>query len=527
MICVSLGRTRHSSMMAEHHALAGKKAELVELRVDYMRKRPDIGLLLRDRPTPVIVTCRRRTDRGRWFGTEEQRLAILREAIIAGAEYVDLEDDIAKSIRRYGKTKRIVSYHNYEETPLELYDIHRRLADCDPDIIKIVTMANSPADNVRMLEMVRSSKIPTVGFCMGEMGTISRILCGREGSPFTYASFSREREMAPGQLTYAEVRNLYRFNKITNVTKVFGVIGDPIAQSKSPLIHNAAFRKLGIDAVYLPLRIPADVLLESLTEFEKLSIIGYSVTIPHKEAVMQYCDIIPEDTDLIGAANTVCMRNNEWIAINTDSSAALEAIQDGLKKAGGVPDLAGRRVLILGAGGVSRAIGYAVKTAGAVVTISNRTRERGKSLAAELECQHVSWENRGAEHCDVLINCTSVGMHPKLNETPFEQHWLGDATLVFDTVYNPEQTLLLKHARDRGCPTVSGVEMFVRQAAKQFELFTGWTAPVDYMADTLRVSNSAAHALVKPTDETASAADSERESDSEPDFESDSEDDPV
>jgi 3-dehydroquinate dehydratase/shikimate dehydrogenase len=118
-------------------------------------------------------------------------------------------------------------------------------------------------------------------------------------------------------------------------------------------------------------------------------------------------------------------------------------------------------------------------------------------------------------------------MHPKLNETPFEQHWLGDATLVFDTVYNPEQTLLLKHARDRGCPTVSGVEMFVRQAAKQFELFTGWTAPVDYMADTLRVSNSAAHALVKPTDETSSAADSERESDSEPDFDSDSEDDPV
>ena len=504
MICVSLGRTRHSSMMEEHRALAGKKAELVELRVDYMRKRPDIGLLLKDRPTPVVVTCRRRADRGRWFGTEEQRLAILREAIIGGAEYVDLEEDTAKSIRRYGKTKRIVSYHNFEETPLELYDIHRRLAECDPDIIKIVTMANAPSDNVRMLEMVRSSKIPTVGFCMGEMGTISRILCGREGAPFTYASFSREREMAPGQLTYAEVRNLYRFNKITNVTKVFGVIGDPIAQSKSPLIHNAAFRKLGIDAVYLPLRIPADVLLESLTEFEKLSIIGYSVTIPHKEAVMQYCDIIPEETDLIGAANTVCMRNNEWIAINTDASAAQEAIQDGLKKAGSLPDLAGRKVLILGAGGVSRGVAQALKSAGSVVTISNRSRERGRALAAELECQHVSWENRGAETFDVLINCTSVGMHPKLNETPFEQHWMGDSTLVFDTVYNPEQTLLLKLARDRGCPTVSGVEMFVRQAAKQFELFTGWAAPVDYMAETLRIATSAAHAVVKPANTTDS-----------------------
>ena len=222
---------------------------------------------------------------------------------------------------------------------------------------------------------------------------------------------------------------------------------------------------------------------------------------------MQYCDVIPEETDLIGAANTVCMRNNEWIAINTDASAALDAIQDGLKKAGMLPDLAGRKVLILGAGGVSRAVGYALKSAGAVVTISNRTRERGRSLAAELECQHVSWENRGAETCDVLVNCTSVGMHPKLNETPFEQHWLGDSTLVFDTVYNPEQTLLLKLARDRGCPTATGVEMFVRQAAKQFELFTGWAAPVDYMEDTLRVATSAAHAIVKPANEDSDEGD--------------------
>lgn len=502
MICVSLGRTRHSSMMEEHRALAEKKAELVELRVDYMRKRPDIGLLLKERPTPVVVTCRRRSDRGRWFGTEEQRQAILREAIIAGAEYVDLEDDIAKSVRRYGKTKRIVSYHNFDETPVELYDIHRRMAQCDADIIKIVTMANSPADNVRMLEMVSAAEIPTVGFCMGELGTISRILCGRAGSPFTYASFSRERELAPGQLSYAEVRNLYRYNRITKDTKVFGVIGDPIAHSKSPLIHNAAFRKLGIDAVYLPLRIPADVLQPSLKEFDRLRISGYSVTIPHKEAALQFCDIMADETDLIGAANTLIRHDDEWIATNTDAPAALDVIQQGLKKAGGVTDLAGRRVLILGAGGVSRAVGYALIRAGAAVSISNRSRERGRELAAELECQFVSWENRGAETCEVLINCTSVGMHPNLDESPFEQHWLGDSTLVFDTVYNPEQTLLLKHARERGCPTVSGVEMFVQQAARQFELFTGQPAPTEYMAETLRVSTSAAHAVIEPADIT-------------------------
>ncbi len=498
MICVSLGRTRLSSMREEHRALAETGAELVELRVDYMRKRPDIGALLKDRPTPVIVTCRRRTDRGRWFGTEEQRLSILREAIINGAEYVDIEDDVAKSIRRYGSTKRIISYHNFDETPLELYDVHRRLAQCDADIIKIVTMANSPTDNVRILEMVGGAEIPTIGFCMGELGTISRILCGRWGSPLTYASFSRERELAPGQLSFAEVRNLYRFNRIGKNTRVYGVIGDPIAHSKSPLIHNAAFRKLGMDAVYLPLRIPPDVLLDSLREFDRLGMSGYSVTIPHKEGVLQFCDALDEETDSIGAANTLFRANDQWNAANTDASAALEAIQEGIRRTGGIPELVGRRVLILGAGGAARAVGYALSRIGAAVSVTNRTRDRGRALALELGCQFVSWENRGAESCEILVNCTSVGMHPKLDESPFEQQWLGDTTLVFDTVYNPEQTLLLKNARERGCPTVSGIEMFVRQAGRQFELFTGVQAPLEYMMETLRRSMSAARTIVKP-----------------------------
>ena len=498
MICISLGRTRHSSMMEEHRALAEKGAELVELRVDFMRKRPDIGRLLKDRPTPVVVTCRRKVDRGRWFGTEEQRLAILREAIIGGAEYVDLEVDVAGSIRRYGKTKRIISYHNFDETPLELFDIYQRMRKLDPDVIKIVTMANSPGDNVRVLEMVGAADVPTVGFCMGEMGTISRVLCGRYGAPFTYASFSREREMAPGQLSWAEVRNLFRFDQINQQTVVFGVIGDPIAQSKSPLIHNAAYRKLGLNAVYLPIRIPQDRLLESLKELERLQVAGYSVTIPHKEGVLQYVDRMDEATDLMGAANTLFKRDGQWCATNTDAPAAISAIQDGLRKAGNIPELAARKVLILGAGGAARAVGHALLQHGAVVTLTNRSRDRGKSLASELGCQFTSWENRGSEICDVLVNCTSVGMHPNVDESPFEQHWLSDSALVFDTVYNPEQTLLLKQARDRGCPTVSGVEMFIRQAALQFELFTGYEAPVEYMAETLRRSNAAARTIVSP-----------------------------
>lgn len=488
MICVSLGRTRHSAFLQGHQELADQNAELVELRVDWLRKRPDIGRLLKDRPTPVVVTCRRREDRGRWSGDEDQRRALLREAIIAGAEYVDLEEDVAKSVPRYGDTKRIISYHNFDETPVELFDIYERIKRCDPDVIKIVTMANCPADNVRVLEMLQAADVPTVGFCMGEFGTISRILCGRYGAPFTYAGFSREREMAPGQLTLAQTRNLYRYNKNTKQTKVFGVIGDPIAHSQSPLVHNAGFRRIGMDAVYLPLRIPEDHLLESLREYQKLDISGYSVTIPHKQAVMEFADEPDAKCSRVGAANTLYLRDGKWHATNTDYDAIVQTVQAGLKKLdnGQQPSLEGRRVLILGAGGVARAAVCAMLDQGASVTVANRTRQRAKELAEEFECKAGLWANRGAESCDILINCTSVGMHPEVNETPFEQHWLNENMVVFDTVYTPENTLLLKHAKERGCATASGVQMFVRQAARQFELFSGAKAPADHMLETLR-----------------------------------------
>lgn len=493
MICVSLGRTRHSAFLEGHKLLAEKKAELVELRVDWMRKRPDIGRLLADRPTPVVVTCRRREDKGLWKGTEEQRQTLLREAIIGGAEYVDIEEDIAASIPRYGDTRRIVSYHNFDETPVDLDGIYQRMAKCDPDVIKIVTMANSPLDNVRLLQLAEQADIPTVAFCMGEMGLPSRVLCARTGAPFTYAGFSREREMAPGQLTYEEMRFLYRFDRITSSTKVFGVLGDPIAHSLSPLLHNTAFRKQKFDGVYLPLRVPADQFSDTLKAFEALGIDGYSVTIPHKQAALEFADQPDIQADLIGASNTLFRRDGVWHATNTDYDAIVETLEEALgAERTAEPVLKDKRVLILGAGGVARAAACAMQQQGASVVITNRTKARAKELAAEMGCLTVPWENRGAEKLDVLINCTSVGMQPNVNESPYEQHWLHESMVVFDTVYTPENTLLLKHAQERGCVTASGIQMFVRQAAKQFSLFSGTDAPLDYMTETLRRYLSAA-----------------------------------
>ncbi|SFH70993.1 shikimate dehydrogenase [Planctomicrobium piriforme] len=486
MICVTLGRTRHKMMLAEHIALAQRGAELVELRVDWIARTPRLGELLKNRPTPTIVTCRRPDDGGRFGGQEDQRQTLLREAIAAGVEYVDLEEDLATSVRRYGKTKRIVSYHNFNETPDNLEEIHARLAKLDADIVKVVTMANSPVDNVRVLQLVKNAKIPTVGFCMGEYGVVSRILCGKFGAPFTYCTFSKERVMAPGQLPFDEMKKLYRFDEINADTAVFGVVGDPIGHSWSPLLHNSAFKRSKMNAVYLPIRVPPENFEETLKAFEALGVRGYSVTIPHKQAALEFADHADDASKEIGAANTLFKdTKGQWCAANTDLPAAMASIQIGLD-AKTDKSLNGKRVLILGAGGAARAIGLGASRAGASVMIANRSKERGTKLAEELKCQFVTWANRGAHTADVIVNCTPLGMFPEMNATPYEQYWFRDGTVAFDTVYNPESTMFLKEAREHRCIGVSGIEMFIRQAAEQFKHFTGRDVSLDDLRTTLR-----------------------------------------
>ncbi|MEW4527865.1 MAG: shikimate dehydrogenase [Maioricimonas sp. JB045] len=488
MICVTIGRSRHKMVSAEHRALAEKGAQLVELRVDWIARKPDLGRLLKDRPTPVVVTCRRPQDGGKWRGTDDERMMILRQAIVDGAEYVDLEGDIAGKVPRYGKTRRIVSHHDFERTPDDLEEIHAELCKHDPDVVKIVTMANSPLDNVRMLRLVASAEVPTIGFCMGDMGTVSRVLCGKYGAPFTYASFSSERVMAPGQVSFDEMRKIYHYDDIDSDTLVYGVLGDPIGHSYSPMLHNATFRHEALKAVYLPIRVPAEEIADTLKQFAAIDIRGYSVTIPHKEAAARFANYPDESVKQIGAANTLyCDDRGRWFAANTDYEAALSTIRDALEQRNpNDAKLDGKRVLLLGAGGVSRAIGFALARAGCIVTIANRTKARARELSEQLDCQYVTWENRGSVASDILVNCTPIGMFPNMDETPFPQHWIRDGMLVFDTIYNPENTLLLKEARERDCTVASGLEMFVRQAAAQFECFTKRPAPIEYMRETLR-----------------------------------------
>ena len=314
-------------MIAEHRHLVSQGAKLVELRLDYINGQINLKRLLADKPCPVVITLRREIDGGKWRGSEDERQMLMRAAIVDGVDYIDLEEDVAKSIRRYGKTKRIVSYHDFRQTPEDLPAIHARLAALDADVVKLATMANSPHDNLRMMQLVQSAKVPTVGMCMGDLGTPSRILCGRFGAPFTYASFHHERLLAPGQLSFDQMMNVYHYDAIDSQTKVLGVIADPIGHSLSPLVHNTALRQAGLNAVYVPFRVPAEHLEQFLTDAPLWGIRGLSVTIPHKEAVLKKLSKFDPAVKGIGAANTLVWENDGLIGYNTDFRAAMDSLE--------------------------------------------------------------------------------------------------------------------------------------------------------------------------------------------------------
>ena len=491
MICVCIGRGRHRHMIAEHRHLVDSGAQLVELRLDYINGEVNLKRLLADRSCDVVISCRRQEDGGRWTGTEENREMLLRSAIAEEIEYIDLEEDIAARIPRFGKTKRIISLHDFDKTPEDLEDIHRRLAALDPDVIKLSTMANDPHDNVRMLRLVKQSIIPTIGICMGEIGIPSRILAGRCGAPFTYSTFHHERALAPGQLSYPEMTDVYHYDRINSDTEVYGVVADPIGHSLSPIIHNAAFHQLGLNKVYIPFRVPRENIDQFLRDVLELGVSGLSVTIPHKEAVVRSLTKIDGAVRRIGAANTVVFRREGIYGYNTDFRAAMACVDRVTESNAEDQRLSGKTALVLGAGGVAKALVVGLVRRGAHVVISSRSLARAEELADQFECRALEWSIRHTVKADIVINGTPLGMHPNVDVTPFEKPYLKPSMIVFDTVYNPETTLLIKEARQQNCQVITGVEMFVRQAALQFQLFTDHQAPTELMREELKRATGA------------------------------------
>jgi 3-dehydroquinate dehydratase/shikimate dehydrogenase len=304
---------------------------------------------------------------------------------------------------------------------------------------------------------------------MGEYGHISRILTRKFGGLLTFASLKKGKESAPGQLTVDELSNIYHFKKINRETKLYGVIGNPVSHSMSPVIHNSSFMEKGLNSVYVPMKV---LDIETfIKDFRKMDFHGFSVTIPHKESILPLLDDIDPVAGKIGAINTVVNQDGKLTGHNTDCMAAVKGLEGGLE--GEKRTLKDKKVAIIGAGGAARAIAFGLKEKGCDITIYNRTLERAKRLSNDVGCKFSRFEEISELNTDILINSTSIGMFPNIEESPVPKDVLKDDMVVFDAVYNPIETRLLKDAKERGCHTVNGLTMFINQAAEQFRLWTG------------------------------------------------------
>lgn len=477
---------------------------MLEIRLDFLPAgsidRHLLQELLQEKQGAWIATARLPEDGGRWsasHGSEDERRGLLRLASEVGFDYIDVEDRIAAEFPRHGSAKRIVSHHAMQSMPADVQNLHRHMETLDADVVKIAAMAEGPCDNFSLLSLIRSARIPTVAFCMGEFGTASRVLSAKFGSPFTYASIDDAGRVAPGLLTVSELKDRYFYESIRPDARVYAVIGDPIAQSKSPLVHNAALHAAEANGVYVPFRVPASCLGDFIKRMAIVPIDGLSVTIPHKQALLHHGKAGEPLVTKTQSANTwvrvpKTTENGEEIEPpprlhNTDAAAALAALCGAVGVDPSAPKaLAGKRGLVLGAGGVARTLAYSLKEAGAAVYITNRTVERAEELANEVGATCVPWEERATHEFDLLVNGTSLGMVPEIENTPFPATGLRSGMAVLDTVYNPEETRLLREAKSAGCRVASGVEMFYRQAEAQYRHFLGSEPPAGVMESVLR-----------------------------------------
>ncbi len=485
-ICVTLTASDPAELLDTAEAVL-RENTLIELRLDYLAQPlaaiPRIRRLMEVRPDAILIaTCRRQAAGGQFRGSVASELEVLQKAAEAGCPALDISIETAEAIKESAWEKLraqaaiILSSHNFKNTT-KLEECFERMRAYTADFYKVVGTATCLHDNVVMARFLEKycSEYPMVGMCMGDQGILSRILAIRAGAAFTFGAAEAGKETAPGQPTFRVLRDFYRVEQIDSVTKFYGIAGNPVSHSMSPWVLNAAFRRENVNAVYVPLY--ARTLDDLLATTTDLPLDGLSVTMPYKQSVVEHLDNSDVLTQRTGACNTIVRgKDGRLFGFNTDVYGVAAALDSR------VP-LNGARVLVLGAGGAARAAVFGLRARGAEVFILNRTPATAQGLAKQSGSKSIKRTDVAKMSFDVIFNATPVGMGND-KHTPLEENELN-TVWVFDSVYNPIETKLIKMAQAKGLGTISGVEMFVHQAARQFEIWTGKPAPLDVMRQVL------------------------------------------
>ena len=467
-LCVTVTADTTAELRTRRDQVAN--ADLVELRLDTVRD-PSAAAALAGRRKPVIITCRSQAQGGQFKGSEEERRAILSDALALGAEYVDLEwqSSCSQLIEQTGGRRIVLSHHDFNGVPADLDNNAQAMLASGAEIVKIAVMASRLSDSLTLRSIAKKTRVPMAVIAMGEAGIPSRVLANWMGSCWTYAGNA----VAPGQLSAARMLEEFRFRHIGPRTEIYGVLGRPVSHSVSPSMHNAAFRATHRDAVYLPLA--AADFDDFLTFADAAGLRGVSVTAPFKVDAFERADECDPVSRRIQAANTLRREGERWLGCNTDVSGFLAPL-------GSLP-ARGARATVLGAGGAARSVSVALASTGMQVTLCARRTEQAQAVAALTGAAVATWPPDPGSW-DLLVNCTPVGTAPQVAESPLPADYAFQrGALVYDLVYNPPHTRLLLDAARAGCRTIGGLDMLVAQAQAQFHWWTGQRPPDRVMRD--------------------------------------------
>ncbi len=484
-VCVALTGSEAADLVSKGESVV-RDNPFLEFRLDYL-PRPGLALakirsFCEMYPHAVVIaTCRRASSGGKFKGSIASQLEILGKAAAAGCQLVDVELQTAAKCKPEqlqklrARAALILSFHDFHATR-KLDETLEKMKKYPADFYKVVSTATTLYDNVLMMKFLEKEgdRHSLVGLCMGEQGIISRVLGVRAGSAFTFAALTPGERTAPGQVAASELRGVYRIDQVDVATRVYGVAGDPVSHSLSPVIMNTALRRENVNAVYLALH--AKTLKDLLACVRDIPIHGLSITMPYKEAILEHLDNTDSHTAKIGACNTVVRaQDGKLYGFNTDTAGIVRPLEQRIT-------LEGARVLVLGAGGAARAAVFGLKERGSEVFILNRSAAPARKLARQARARTIKRADLKKLAFDVIINATPVGM-ANGKDSPLNENEIS-AKFAFDMVYDPAETRFLKAAKARGAQIIPGIEMFVHQAARQFEIWTGKPAPWD---DMLRV----------------------------------------
>lgn len=448
--------------------------DIYELRVDYLtpeeQKKAKVFPTLVDKP--VILTLRRISDGGKCDLGEKSRRAILLDAMSGPFTFVDIEDDIKKgeleSTAREKGIKIIRSYHDFKGVPDDIY-AKIQLLSSRGDIAKIAVTPHSMMDVIKLFKAKDENKdTPKIVIGMGDMGVATRILYKKTGSLLTFASSSTS--PAPGMINVKTLKELYRADKVNDNTGIYGIVGNPVMHSLSPLIHNLGFQKIHYNAIYVPFL--SDSIRSFMVLAEYLKMRGFSVTVPFKVDVLSYLGNISREVKQIGSCNTVIRVPNMWKGSNTDYYGFLSPL---------IKDIDSGRIknaLVIGAGGASQAIVWALSNRNINVVVLNRTFTKAEKIASRFRTKADSLENAKAYEgwADLIVQTTKAGMKDD-PVNPIEGFVFSGKEIAYDIVYAPKETPFLIEAKKKGCIVHYGLEMLLEQGRHQFEAFTGYFYP--------------------------------------------------